>query len=165
MRHAETESVRPSLKDFDRALTEHGQQEAVGVAHYLRANELTPELILHSPARRARETVTTMIEQFETPPNTEESRKLYLASPEDITNSAQLIPDQVSSAAFVGHSPGLPTAALFMAGPATDLNIIDGVSSGYPPGSMVVLRFNIEKWSDLCHAQGNLERFVRPSDM
>lgn len=165
MRHAETETLQPSVKDFERPLTEQGRLEARKIGEYLSANELQPDLILHSSAQRARETVQAMVKRLSAMPDIRESRALYMASPDDITSSARSSPDDADTVAVVGHSPGLPTAALIMANPTTDLDIIDDVTHGYPPGSFVVLRFDIECWKDVDHAQANLESFVRPSEM
>jgi len=54
LRHADAETE--AVTDHARRLSEKGEAQARKVARFLEANEITPELVLASPLRRAQET-------------------------------------------------------------------------------------------------------------
>jgi phosphohistidine phosphatase len=57
MRHAEAgNSMNPNLRDFDRPLTAHGQNQCAQQRQRLIAQNLYPDLILHSSALRTQQT-------------------------------------------------------------------------------------------------------------
>jgi hypothetical protein len=57
MRHAEAgNSMNPNLRDFDRPLTAHGQNQCAMQRQRLIAQNLYPDLILHSSALRTQQT-------------------------------------------------------------------------------------------------------------
>ena len=55
-RHAEAESLEQAASDADRKLTETGRRQTAQLARWLAEREPLPDLILHSPLVRARET-------------------------------------------------------------------------------------------------------------
>ena len=57
LRHAHAESAAPGQDDFDRPLSRDGLAEAEAAGAWLRKQSWTPDLIVCSPARRARETL------------------------------------------------------------------------------------------------------------
>ena len=57
LRHAKSSWKDTSLSDFDRPLNGRGRKAAETIGRYLRNNGLEPELVLSSPAVRARETI------------------------------------------------------------------------------------------------------------
>ena len=54
LRHAEAQSQRPGLADFDRALTDHGRTQALDAADCLHRLAVRIDALLASPALRAR---------------------------------------------------------------------------------------------------------------
>lgn len=56
IRHAKTEYPSFGMDDFDRALTESGKQEATRVSEKLVARGVKPDIIISSPAKRAKMT-------------------------------------------------------------------------------------------------------------
>jgi phosphohistidine phosphatase len=59
-RHGEAADPDTAPSDFDRALTEKGRRELSAAARWLLEREAPPELILHSPLVRARQTAETI---------------------------------------------------------------------------------------------------------
>ena len=59
-RHGEAEDPDSSQRDFDRQLTAIGRQKLTSTALWLFAREQPPEVILHSPLVRARQTAETI---------------------------------------------------------------------------------------------------------
>jgi phosphohistidine phosphatase len=56
MRHAKSDRSDPAARDFDRPLTKRGRCAVAPMAKWLRKKDFVPDLILSSPAVRARET-------------------------------------------------------------------------------------------------------------
>lgn len=56
MRHGEAEDADRAGSDFARSLTDRGRQQVEDAARWLRERVEPPDLILHSPLRRAHET-------------------------------------------------------------------------------------------------------------
>jgi len=57
LRHAKSSWKDTSLPDHDRPLTGRGRRTAKAIARHVRENDIEPELVLCSTARRARETL------------------------------------------------------------------------------------------------------------
>ena len=65
-RHGEAVDPDAAYSDFDRTLTETGRRQVSGLARWLIERETPPELILHSPLVRARQTAETMAAEIGT---------------------------------------------------------------------------------------------------
>jgi len=62
MRHGEAADPDTASSDEQRALTERGRRQVAAMGTWLSARVEPPELILHSPLRRARETAQSLAE-------------------------------------------------------------------------------------------------------
>ena len=61
LRHAKAENAAPGSSDINRALNERGKKEAQAIGTFIRKQNLTVELVLCSPAVRARETAELVL--------------------------------------------------------------------------------------------------------
>ena len=57
LRHAKSSWSKPGLADIDRPLNKRGKRDAPRMGAVLHEQDLVPDLILSSPARRARKTL------------------------------------------------------------------------------------------------------------
>ncbi|HEY0404697.1 MAG TPA: histidine phosphatase family protein, partial [Pyrinomonadaceae bacterium] len=57
LRHAKSSWNNARLTDFERPLNERGRQAATLIGNFMRQQQLIPQLIVCSPAERARETI------------------------------------------------------------------------------------------------------------
>ncbi|HUQ71562.1 MAG TPA: histidine phosphatase family protein [Planctomycetaceae bacterium] len=64
MRHGEAAGADTSGTDHGRPLTEHGQQQVQQFARWLAGRVPAPDIVWHSPLRRARETAELMAAEF-----------------------------------------------------------------------------------------------------
>lgn len=105
MRHAKTEPWAEGIDDFSRALTERGKEDAKRMAEELVATGWSPERILVSTARRARETcseVAKIVEGEKVRP----MENLYLTGVRGLTE-AICHNDGAGTLMVIGHNPGL----------------------------------------------------------
>jgi phosphohistidine phosphatase len=158
LRHAKSSWDEPGLADHDRPLAKRGRRAAKALAGYLREQEIAPELVLCSTARRARET----FERIETAlgaPAVRHERELYGASPGGLLERLRSVPDGVASVMVIGHNPTLEELALDLARPSPARRELE---AKFPTGALATLEFP-GTWRGLDEAE--LVTFVRPRDL
>lgn len=112
LRHAKSSWEDRSLSDHDRPLNERGERDAPRMGRLLREEDLWPDLILSSTARRARRTTELLFADpdEDTPDGDTEVRylsELYMADPEDCLATVRRVGGEARSVLVVGHNPGL----------------------------------------------------------
>src|SRR5436190_18664812 len=80
LRHAKSSWDDASLKDFDRPLSERGESAAPRMGAYMAAQGLAPELVLCSPAVRARQTLDLVLPRLAGGPTVVYEDAFYLAT-------------------------------------------------------------------------------------
>ncbi|MGH2945214.1 MAG: phosphohistidine phosphatase SixA [Solirubrobacteraceae bacterium] len=161
LRHAKSSWKEPGLSDHDRPLAGRGRRAANAIARHLREQGIEPQLVLCSPARRARET----LEPIEPALGRRAVRvepELYGASVGALLEQLRAVRDDLESVMLVGHNPGLQQLALALARPAPEL---DELEAKYPTAALVTLAFPGPSWRDLDRDTADLVGFVRPRDL
>ncbi len=162
LRHAKSDLDTPAETDFDRRLAPRGRRAAPQMGRYIDEQGLTPDLVLCSPALRARETwdlAATMLE----PPPVELVPALYHASPHDILDELHRHGGEAASVCIIGHHPGVDGAALMLSG-SGDQAALDRIRAKYPTAALAVLEAGIDDWPALGPGMAELKRFVAPRD-
>src|SRR5690349_2787247 len=90
LRHAKSSWDDPALADIERPLAPRGRKAAKKIARYLRDRDVRPDLVLCSPAARARETLAAIGEGDVRP-------ELYGASAAELLGVIHGLPDDASS--------------------------------------------------------------------
>ncbi len=137
MRHAKTEPWGEGIDDFGRALTEQGHADAVHMAREIVEAGWSPERILVSSARRARETCAK-VAAIVTGEKVRPMESLYLSGVRGLAE-AVAENDGARTLMVIGHNPGLHDFAL---------SILREGGSGHPEAA---LRLN-EKFPTSCAA-------------
>ena len=136
LRHAHAEPASTGQADLDRPLSPVGLAEAEAAGRWLKENNLLPDCVLCSPARRTRETleavlgITCFVEK-----RLEDAA--YDATPGTLMGLIEARSD-VDRLLVVGHNPGLEQLVALMS---------EGTSSDYrgmPPAGIAVLAFDRE---------------------
>ena len=136
LRHAHADALISGQTDAERPLSEEGRKEAEAAARWLKAQELVPDRVLVSPARRTRETAEAVLAALG-PLDQREEAGIYEASPGELAALADQH-REVRRLLLVGHNPGLEQlAALMHSGQSGDYR-------GMPPGGIAVLRLPAE---------------------
>jgi phosphohistidine phosphatase len=108
LRHAKTESGRTGQDDWDRQLEPQGKRDALQMAQRFKETYPLPDLIVTSPAVRARATAELFAKQLRIAENTIVSdERLYLASPKVMLQVVQQLGRNASHLLIVGHNPGI----------------------------------------------------------
>lgn len=104
-RHAKSSWDDASLSDFERPLNKRGKKDAPFMAKLLKEKGIKPDLILSSPAKRAKTTAKHYHEELGSKLKFDE--RIYEASLMSLIYLAQETFEHVDSLMIVGHNPGL----------------------------------------------------------
>ena len=106
MRHAKA-SHDEGLDDFDRPLTERGERDATRMGEWLRKEGRVPEIILASPALRARSTAEWVRKAAGHAGEVEARDEFYPGEPKDYLNVLRERGNSTERVMVVGHNPGV----------------------------------------------------------
>lgn len=115
LRHAKS-AWPPETPDALRPLAERGRRDAPAIGRWLRAHIDTIDLVVCSPAVRAAQTWDLAAAQLATTPPVRHDERIYSASAGELLAVARDLPEQVSTAALVGHNPGLEDLLALLTG-------------------------------------------------
>lgn len=134
IRHAKTEQ---GDVDRTRQLTGRGRRDATAIGDWLTANDAIPDLVLISPATRARQTWDLAATQLLKPPPTLIEHGIYSNGIKDLLGIVRDVDESVQAVALVGHNPSIEDFTAEFGGD------VDSV----PTGSVVA--FDIDgAWAD-----------------
>ncbi len=155
LRHAKSSWSDPALRDFYRPLNKRGLKAAPLIGRFMRKRKLRPDLILSSPANRARQTTELVVEAagLETEPRFNES--LYEASAVQLLEIVSQVGDDAGEVMLVGHNPGLEDLLVSLTGEARRM----------PTAALARISLDIERWSEVRETGGQLEWLVKPKEL
>jgi phosphohistidine phosphatase len=115
LRHAKS-AWPPETPDALRPLAERGRRDAPAVGQWLRAHINTIDLVVCSPAVRAAQTWELAAAQLATTPSFRDEERIYAASAAELLAVVRELPERASTAALVGHNPGLEDLLALLTG-------------------------------------------------
>jgi phosphohistidine phosphatase len=154
LRHAKSSWKTGSVKDFDRPLNQRGLKTAPHVGKLLRKRKLKLDLVLSSPAERARQTTQLMLESAQLSIELRYDERIYEASAARLLEIVSQIDDSADVAMLVGHNPGIEEL----------LEVLTGESGRMPTAALARIELNIEKWNKVRAGAGRLEWLTKPKD-
>ena len=157
LRHAKSSWDDPSLADRERPLAPRGERAADMMGEHLRSKKIAPDIVLCSPAVRARQTLEGLGMDWDA----RIEPVLYGASEGDLVERLRKLPVDVESVMLIGHNPALEELTLMLAGEGGALG---KVHRKYPTGALATLEFDGD-WSSLRPHAARLRSFVRPKDL
>jgi phosphohistidine phosphatase len=131
------------------------------MARHLRSAEVRPQVVLCSPAVRARETLD-LVQPALKDAAVELEPELYGASEATLLERLRALDDHVESAMLIGHNPGLQALALSLAGDGPPR---DQLEAKYPTAALATLDFDGSGWKELGPGAAKLTGYVRPRDL
>ena len=165
LRHAKSSWTDPGIDDMDRPLTPRGRRAAQAMGRVMAAKHLLPDLVLCSPARRARDTWKLVAEEIKTAPKLVIEDAIY-----DFGNGGRLI-DAVRRAGgkaktvlVVGHNPSMERSATRLVTKDSG-KLKERLEKKYPSGALAVIAFELADWQGINDGAGELEHFIRPKDI
>lgn len=156
LRHAKSSHKDTRLADHDRPLTKRGRNDASRMGSLLVDEDLLPDLILSSTARRARETTERFVAAagFKGPVHFTED--LYMAGPKQQIKVVAAQPGARMAVLVVGHNPGLEEL----------LSALTSQNEELPTASLTRIALPISNWRDLkTTTRGKLVKIWRPKEL
>lgn len=101
--------------DFDRPITDRGKRGAQHIGVWLAQNKLNPDMVISSPAERARLTAQKMMKAMgETDHYIVYDKRIYEATLNDLLDVLSCISKDTKRVILVGHNPGLEQLLLYL---------------------------------------------------
>jgi phosphohistidine phosphatase len=154
MRHAKSSWENADLSDFERPLNERGLRAAPFMGALMREKNFAPDLILSSPARRAKETAETVKRAANFSAAIKFDERIYEASPHALVYLLAETGNEFSRVLLVGHNPGLEGL----------IKILTGKLEAMPTAALAEIELNVENWSEISTDCGRLISLIRPKE-
>lgn len=120
IRHAKSDWGQ-DVPDEERPLNDRGRREAPGIGKWLADNLTRLDLVVCSPATRARQTWRLAGERFEPKIRTRYDERVYAAGPRELMSVLEELDDEIGTAGVVGHNPGLAELVETLSGERVEL--------------------------------------------
>jgi phosphohistidine phosphatase len=115
LRHAKAKRGEHS-EDFDRALKKRGKQDAQKLGEWLKQQQLIPDLIISSPAKRAISTANEVLKTLDADLSVTEDIRLYAQGFEQLKIVLAECPVEAKRVLLVGHNPELEDLLIYLVG-------------------------------------------------
>ena len=155
LRHAKSSWKQPDVNDHDRPLNKRGKKEAPEVGKYLKANDLVPDMILSSTARRAQDTARTVADASGFEGDINLHQDLYLSDAACYLDIIQSLPDTANRVLVVGHNPEMDDL----------LTLLTDVAQHMTTAALAQIDLPLSSWQELNEAtDGRLQNLWTPRE-
>jgi phosphohistidine phosphatase len=150
VRHAKSSWEEVDLADFDRPLNKRGKKNAPFMGEILKESGFSPDLILSSPAQRAKVTAEILAEKLDYPlKKIVFEEEIYKASPAKLLQIIRNQENNIEKLMLVGHNPALT----LLANQLTQTVHIENI----PTTGIFAVRWQGSTWEDI---QSNKAQFL-----
>ena len=164
LRHAKSDWGNPNLADIDRPLNERGIKASERLGELFNTQGIEPELILCSPARRTRQTLSLIAEVTGEDYETRFEKGLYETGADKILKIIHALPAGLKSVMIIGHNPGLETLAHQLIRPSNP-EALTRLQEKFPAGGLATLGFLGLEWRNIGPTDAELVDFVTPKEL
>lgn len=154
LRHAKSSWDFPDLSDFERPLNKRGEKAAPFMGELMSSKGLEPDLIVSSPANRAKTTARLAAEAggFQAPVEFDE--RIYGAGANTLAYIISEFDDGADTAMIVGHNPGFEEL----------VGALTGEHPRFPTAALAVIDLDISVWSETERGKGRLRDLYIPKE-
>ena len=140
VRHAHAKLQDPPVSDFERPLSRRGRSEAKQTALLLLQDELTPDFMIASAAKRTVQTAEILARELQVPErHLRHDETLYLATADALLNAIRATGPRIEHLMIIGHNPGVSALANILA-PAAALG-------EFATAAACTMEFEVGSWS------------------
>ena len=144
IRHAKSSWEDLTMDDFDRPLNDRGKRDAPEMAKRLIQKGQKVDLLISSPAKRARKTAMLFAEEFKFDKDKIKFHDyLYHASSENFERAIASAPESVEIIAIFSHNPGITS----FANELTDVRVDD-----MPTCAIFAASADVQHWKEFRNA-------------
>ena len=157
LRHAKSSWNHPELSDFERPLNKRGRRAAPRMGRWIAENNLAPEVVICSTAKRAQQTYQLVQDVVNWDVETIHTDELYLAPAQTYIQHLSQLPDNIPTAMVIGHNPGMEEL----------VSLLCGEYQSMPTCALAVITFDVNVWSQLAAngCSGKIQHHVLPREL
>lgn len=156
MRHGKSSWKYDQYSDHDRPLAKRGRTDVPRMAMLIRDEDLVPDIILSSSAKRARETTELFIDASGFDGLAYYYRSIYHGDVGDYLELIQDIDNRYEIVMIVGHNPGMEEL----------LSNLTEFMEWLPTSSIAQVSFTFKEWKSVGNdILGTLENLWRPREI
>lgn len=155
LRHAKSSWAHSDLADFDRPLNGRGEKAAPLMGGFMREKEFAPQVIISSPAIRAKTTAELVIKASGLAAKINIDERIYEAHPHQLRQVVSELSDDIDQAMIVGHNPGLEGLVRYLTGRMEPM----------PTAALAVIDLDIKSWNAITDNSGHLRHIFRPKEL
>jgi phosphohistidine phosphatase len=164
-RHAKSGWDDPVARDFDRPLNARGEKAAVLMGRWVKANDISFDHVVASPAVRVIDTIDQFVKGTGERIDATWDRRIYLASSATLMDVLRDQSDEFKSVLMVGHNPGMEDLVFDIVPDDGSSPLRDVVWEKYPTAAIARMELGIDSWADIDRKCGKLTHFIRPRDL
>ncbi|PKL84626.1 MAG: phosphohistidine phosphatase [Ignavibacteriae bacterium HGW-Ignavibacteriae-1] len=154
VRHAKSSWDNPDWSDFERPLNKRGLRDAPFLADVLKTKELKPDLMISSPAIRAKITATIFADALDYgEKNLKFDIGIYEKGQKYVSKLISQLDNNNSTVFIFGHNPDISSLAGFLTG-----DYFENV----PTCGIVCIDFKVQNWEQVLSENGALRFFIFP---
>lgn len=155
LRHGKSSWDDTSLEDFDRPLNERGVADAKLSGKYARKQKLKPDLVLSSPATRAKQTAELFAATAGLKNSLAYDERIYEASARRLLQVISEFDEDYETVLLIGHNPGF----------ADICERLTGTAKKVPTASLTCIDLDIDKWAAPKGGKGKLKWRMTPKKL
>lgn len=154
MRHGKSDWSDGSIRDFDRPLNKRGKLAASVMGKEIKRINLVPDLILSSPALRAKMTAELFVENSGFNNKIIWNKSFYFGYTEEIIQAIKDVDEKYENIMIFGHNPTWSYITERLSGEYCSMKTAD----------LAVLEYN-DKWKDLKNNSCKLVNYISPKEL
>jgi phosphohistidine phosphatase len=155
LRHAKSSWNNAKLLDFERPLNERGRAAAKSIGRYITRHKLNPDLVLSSPAVRARETADLVLKSARLQVEIRQDERIYEAGPLRLLEVVSQIDEDKKNVLLVGHNPGMEEL----------LQRLTGQEAHMPTATLAKIKIVVKSWENVLQEKGKLEWLIKAKEL
>jgi phosphohistidine phosphatase len=157
MRHAKSDWSDSSLADFDRPLNSRGKKAAPFMGNELLKRKKIPDLIISSPANRAKSTAKKVAEAVGYKNEIQFEKDFYFGYIDEIIEILKRTDNQNNTILIFGHNPTFESLVSVLSENSRYVRM--------PTAAVASILFEIDDWSALKKNTGKLEWLISPKEL
>lgn len=155
LRHAKASPIVAGMDDFDRPLHDEGRKAAELIGQLLSSRGVTLDLVLSSPAVRARETIDVVLKAARLEAELRYDQRIYEGGPVQLLEIISQIEDDRHPVMMVGHNPSFEELLQALTGQAEHLSA----------GALAKIVFDTATWREVQEKKGRLDWVMQPKEL
>ncbi|WP_331773780.1 SixA phosphatase family protein [Sulfurospirillum sp. 1612] len=153
IRHAKSNDKNNIENDFERGLSKRGKEDIKFMAKRLKFFEIMPDIIISSPAKRARKTAEGIASIVEYKNEIVYEPSLYESTPKHYMDLITNLDDSIHSVFMIAHNPTITEIGEYLSG---------AILTNIPTCSIVCIAFDVNTFKKIQESSGSVLFFDYP---